>query len=122
MVREIGDQTMINVMKVNCHAATVAFDPEIEMFRGSFVGLTGGADFYARTVEELHREGAESLRFYLEICEKRGIEPYKAYSGKVSTRLTPERHQALEQIATAHGESINQLLNEGADLVIERYA
>lgn len=109
-------------MKINGHAATVAFDPEIEMFRGEFIGLRGGAEFYATSVQDLHREGEISLRVFLDACKEEGIEPYKAYSGKVSARLGAERHQALEQIAAAHGESINHLINEGADLVIQRYA
>ena len=28
------------------YKAVIAYDPEIEMFRGEFVGLNGAADFY----------------------------------------------------------------------------
>ncbi|MFQ6245891.1 toxin-antitoxin system HicB family antitoxin [Yersinia enterocolitica] len=55
-------------------------------------------------------------------CKKDGIEPYKSYSGKVTARLTPERHQALTVTAQATGHSINDLLNEGADMVIQKYS
>jgi len=111
---------MINTLKIDNHVAVITFDPEIEMFRGEFVGLNGGADFYAYSVEELKNEGSTSLTIYLDECRKDGIEPYKNFSGKVTTRLTPERHQALALAAQAHGVSINELLNEGVDLVIEK--
>ena len=113
---------MINVLKIDGHQAVITFDPEIEMFRGEFIGLNGGADFYAYSVEELKKEGAESLRIFLDECRNDGIEPYKSYSGKVTTRLTPERHEALTIAAQATGMSINEMLNEGVDLVIARHS
>ena len=33
------------------YKAVIAYDPEIEMFRGEFVGLNGAADFYASDLE-----------------------------------------------------------------------
>ncbi|MFV8759501.1 toxin-antitoxin system HicB family antitoxin [Yersinia enterocolitica] len=55
-------------------------------------------------------------------CKKDGIEPYKSYSGKVTARLTPERHQALAVTTQATSHSINDLLNEGADMVMQKYS
>ena len=43
------------------YKAVIAYDPEIEMFRGEFVGLNGAADFYAADLEGLKREGKISL-------------------------------------------------------------
>jgi len=39
---------MMNVMEINGVKAVIAFDPEINLFRGEFVGLNGGADFYSK--------------------------------------------------------------------------
>ncbi|EBY9279794.1 TPA: type II toxin-antitoxin system HicB family antitoxin [Salmonella enterica subsp. enterica serovar Denver] len=113
---------MINTLKIDGQQAVITFDPEIEMFRGEFIGLNGGADFYAYSVEELKKEGAESLRIFLDECHKDGIAPYKSFSGKVTTRLSPERHQALTIAAQATGMSINEMLNEGVDLVIQKHS
>ncbi|EJF1946168.1 type II toxin-antitoxin system HicB family antitoxin [Salmonella enterica] len=71
---------MINTLKIDGQQVVITFDPEIEMFRGEFIGLNGGADFYTYSVGELKREGAESLRIFLDECRKDGIEPYKSYS------------------------------------------
>lgn len=34
------------------------------MFRGEFVGLNGGADFYAKDIDSLHKEGEISLKVF----------------------------------------------------------
>ncbi|WP_428945081.1 type II toxin-antitoxin system HicB family antitoxin [Pantoea sp. FN060301] len=75
---------MNNTLKIDGHMAVITFDPEIEIFRGEFVGLNGGADFYAYSVEELKKEGAASLAVFLDECRKDGVEPYKSLSGKVT--------------------------------------
>ncbi len=36
-------------MNIDGYCAIIKYDPEIEMFRGEFSGLNGGADFYAST-------------------------------------------------------------------------
>ena len=56
----------MNTMTINGYQAVIAFDPEIQMFRGEFVGLNGGADFYATDVDGLRHEGEISLRLFLE--------------------------------------------------------
>ncbi|ECO4849272.1 TPA: type II toxin-antitoxin system HicB family antitoxin [Salmonella enterica] len=112
----------MNTLKIGGQQAVITFDPEIEMFRGEFIGLNGGADFYAYSVEELKKEGSESLRIFLDECRKDGIEPYKSFSGKVTTRMSPDRHQALTILAQATGMSINEMLNEGVELVIQKHS
>lgn len=99
---------MNNVMTINGYQAVITFDPEIEMFRGEFLGLNGGADFYAADVGGLHREGETSLRVFLEACQQRGVDPKKHYSGKFVLRLDPEVHEAAAIAAAAHGQSLNQ--------------
>jgi predicted HicB family RNase H-like nuclease len=102
----------MNTMTINSYQAVIAFDPDIQMFRGEFVGLNGGADFYAKDVEGLKHEGETSLRVFLEACERRGIEPRKQFSGKFSLRVDPATHEAAAVAAAAHGQSLNQWATE----------
>ena len=37
-------------MEIEGYRAVIQFDPDIDLFRGEFVGLNGGADFYAPDV------------------------------------------------------------------------
>ena len=39
---------------------------------GEFIGLHGGADFYAKDIDGLRREGETSLRVYLDMCREKG--------------------------------------------------
>jgi predicted HicB family RNase H-like nuclease len=102
----------MNTMTINGYQAVIAFDPEIQMFRGEFVGLNGGADFYATDVDGLRHEGEISLRVFLEACERRGVDPRKHFSGKFSLRLDPATHEAAAIAAAAHGQSLNQWATE----------
>lgn len=99
---------MNNLMMIDGHAAVIAFDPETNLFRGEFTGLSGGADFYARDVAGLRREGAASLRVYLQACAERGIEPLAKASGALNLRVPPELHRAATAAAKASGLSLNQ--------------
>lgn len=61
------------VLDIDGHRAAITFDPEILLFRGEFLELSGGADFYAGTVAALHEEGRNSLRVFLEMCREKAI-------------------------------------------------
>ncbi len=47
---------MKNIMTIESFKAIITYDPEIDMFRGEFVGINGGADFYAKDLKGLRRE------------------------------------------------------------------
>jgi len=98
----------MNTMTINGYQAVISFDPDIQLFRGEFAGLNGGADFYAADVAGLKREGEVSLRVFLEACAQRGIEPRRHFSGKFSLRLDASTHEAAVIAAAAHGQSLNQ--------------
>lgn len=66
---------MNNILEINGYSALIQYDPEIEMFRGKFLELNGGADFYATDLEGLKREGALSLKVFLDMCQEDGVEP-----------------------------------------------
>ena len=57
-------------MEIEGYRAVIEFHPDIEMFRGEFVGLNGGADFYARGIPGLRREGAAFLKVFLDVCKE----------------------------------------------------
>ena len=107
---------MMNVLEFNGVKATIAFDPEINMFRGEFIGLNGGADFYASDIEGLRREGAVSLKVFLEMCAEEGVNPYKKFSGRFNLRLSQELHEKAVILAKASGKSINAWI---ADVIKE---
>lgn len=111
---------MKNVLDIDGYKAVVAFDPDIRMFRGEFLGLSGGADFYAATVEALYEEGRNSLRVFLDMCREKGIEPRRAYSGRFNVRLDPETHAAAAVAAAANDVSLNEWVAKAIDAAARR--
>ena len=103
---------MNNVIEINGEKAVIAFDPEIQMLRGEFVGLNGGADFYAESVHDLIEEGRKSLAVYLEMCREKGIEPRRKFSGKFNVRLDPKLHEAAVLAARAEQKSLNEWISD----------
>ena len=107
-----------NTLDIGGFKAVVNYDPDIDMLRGEFIGLNGGADFYASDIEGLQNEAATSLNVFLEACERHGIEPRKEFSGKFNVRIPPELHRQVVEAATAEGKSLNRwvgdVLNEAA--------
>ena len=102
----------MNVMTVGGYHAKIEYDPELDLFRGEILGLTGGADFYGKTPKELRAEFSKSLAVFLDVCKEQGIEPRRSYSGKFNLRISPELHERLAIAAQAEGKSINALVQE----------
>jgi predicted HicB family RNase H-like nuclease len=102
-------------MVIDGHKAIVQYDPEIDMFRGEFIGLSGGADFYSTDVVGLKSEGSTSLKVYLDMCREKGFEPYKSYSGKFNVRILPELHATAVAVASAKGQSLNEFITEAIE-------
>ena len=99
---------MMNLMEINGYRAIIKYDPEIEMFRGEFIGLNGGADFYADNIKSLKKEASISLHVFLQACKERNIKPQKEYSGKFNVRVPSELHADIVTQAKAEDKSLNQ--------------
>ena len=103
---------MRNTMEIEGYRAVIQFDPDIDMFRGEFIGLNGGADFYAQDIAGLRREGGASLKAFLDMCREDGVEPRRQFSGKFHLRVPPELHAAITVAAAADGKSLNQWVTD----------
>jgi len=102
----------MNVMTLDDYSAKIEYDPELDLFRGEILGLSGGADFYGKNPKELRAEFKRSLQVFLEVCREKGIEPRRHFSGKFNLRISPELHEKLAIAAQAQGKSINALAQE----------
>lgn len=103
---------MKNLMEIEGYKAVIAYNPETNLFRGEFVDLNGGADFYAADVKSLHREGKLSLKVFLDMCREDKVEPRKSYSGKLMVRLPVEVHAKAAASAASEGKSLNTWLTD----------
>lgn len=99
-------------MKFGEYTALISYDADIELFRGEFLSLNGGADFYAKDIQGLQEEGQKSLDTYLQLCEEKGIEPKKHYSGELNLKISPELHEKIAILANTRHKSLDIFLNE----------
>ena len=99
-------------MEIDGYRAVIEFDPDIDMFRGEFLDLNGGADFYAKDVAGLRREGAISLKVFLDMCREDDVEPRKRFSGKFNLRIPPTLHATIAVAAASEGKSLNQWVTD----------
>ncbi|MBT3214172.1 MAG: type II toxin-antitoxin system HicB family antitoxin [Deltaproteobacteria bacterium] len=111
---------MMNILKIDGYRAVIQFDPEIEMFRGEFVGLNGSADFYANDINNLKKEASISLKVFLEMCKEDGVVPQKVYSGKFNVRVPSNLHAEIAEVAIAEGKSLNQWISDTMDQAVHR--
>ncbi len=102
----------MNVMTVDGFNARIEYDPDTDLFRGEILGLNGGADFYGKSPKELRAEFKKSLAVFLEVCQEKGLEPRRSYSGKFNLRIPVELHERLSIVAQAEGKSINTVAQE----------
>lgn len=110
---------MKNIMKFGEYEAVISFDPDISMFRGEFVGLNGGADFYADSIAKLRKEGEVSLKVFLDFAKEKNIEPKKRFSGQFVLRLKPEVHKKYALLAKSKNMSLNQVLASTLESAVE---
>ncbi len=102
----------MNIMEMDGYKAKIDYDPELDQFRGEILGLNGSADFYGKTPASLRKEFKNSLKVFLEVCEEKGIDPIKNYSGKFNLRITSRLHREIAARATAADKSINEWVSE----------
>jgi predicted HicB family RNase H-like nuclease len=102
----------MNVMTIDGYHAKIEYDPELDLFRGEILGLSGGADFYGKNPKELRVEFKRSLQVFFQVCKEKGIEPRRHFSGKFNLRIPAELHEKLAIAAQAQGKSINTLAQE----------
>ena len=86
---------MMNTMTIDGYKAVIKYDPILDTFRGEFIGLNGGADFYGTDIQELKKEGRLSLTSFLDLCESEGIQPTKNIPGSSTSGYPRNSTQKL---------------------------
>lgn len=106
--------TTPNTMVIAEQPAVISYVPELGMFRGKFLGLSGYCDFVSDSIQGLTKEGEISLREYLEDCSATGVEPYvRSEKIKTFTLRYPESFgERLNQAAAENEVSVNSFIVE----------
>jgi predicted HicB family RNase H-like nuclease len=86
------------------------FDADLQIFSGHVIDLRDQIYFEGDSVEALQASMRRAVDHYLKVCESRGEEPARPFSGKLNLRLGSELHRAAAVAAAAEGESLNTWL------------
>ena len=102
----MGTDNMI--MQLKGYVARIEYDEDEKTFRGKVANIRDSIVFVGKTPEELEEDFGEQLKFYFEVCKKRGKEPDRPYSGQFVLRVDPEIHRALAVAADRENKSLNR--------------
>lgn len=103
-------------MQYGDYVARIMLDEARGVLHGRVENMADVISFEGATVEELQKEFEESVKLYLKVCKKRGIEPKRPYSGKFVVRLNPTLHREIAVAADRQGESINKWVERALEL------
>jgi len=94
------------------YRGTVMFSSEDMVFFGTVHGINDTVTFEGETPQELEIAFREAVDDYLDLCERLGKEPEKAYKGQFNVRISPELHRTCAMKAIEEGASLNQIVEK----------
>lgn len=98
-------------LKYKGYTGSVEYSEEDKCLFGKVQGLSKDSITYeGSTVEELTDDFESAIDEYLQLCEEKGIQPRKPYSGVLNVRLSPEVHSAAAMAAQEAGITINAFI------------
>ena len=98
----------MNSMTYNGYTARIEYDDDDGIFVGHLAGIRDIVSFHGSSVNELRKYFREAVDHYLAVCEERGEQPQKPYSGNLMLRISPDIHAAVATASQIKGKSINQ--------------
>jgi len=103
---------MMNTMTYKGYAAKIDYSDEDQCFVGRIAGIRDVIGFHADNVADLRIAFEEAVDDYIAYCTEQGREPLRPASGKISLRISPEVHLAINIAAEVSGKSVNQWIND----------
>jgi predicted HicB family RNase H-like nuclease len=102
------------------YTGVVEFDPDARIFAGHVVDLRDEIYFEGSSVSGLEASMVRAVDHYLSVCESRGEDPDRPFSGNFHLRLGPELHREAAAAAAAQGESLNSWLIRAVESALDR--
>jgi len=98
-------------LKYKGYTGSVEYSEEDKCLFGKVQGMSKDSITYeGQTVEELTADFEGAVDDYLALCEEKGVQPRKPYTGVLNVRLTPEIHSGAAMAASKAGITINAFI------------
>lgn len=98
---------MSSNMTYKGYAAKIEYSDDDLCFVGHVAGIRDVIGFHADNVAGLREAFEEAVDDYIDYCREQGREPLRPASGKISLRISPEIHSAINIAAGVSGKSVN---------------
>lgn len=109
----------MNTLSYKGFIGTVSFSEKDAIFFGRIEGIDGLVNFEGESVQELTIAFHEAVDDYISYCEEKDLPLHKSYSGNLNIRINPETHSRLALKAKQIGISLNALISQSLDNVVE---
>ena len=96
----------MNSMTYNVYTARIEYDDDDGIFVGHLAGIRDIVSFHGSTVNELRGHFHEAADHYLAVCDERGEQPQKPYSGNLMLRIGPDIHAAVATHLRSRGRAL----------------
>lgn len=107
-----------NMFSYKGYYATVEFDAETLMLRGTIHGLRNRVTFESEDVAHVETAFHKTLDDYLESCRETGKDPEKQYKGSLNIRISPELHKKMIILAACEGVSLNTMVEKAMQVYV----
>jgi predicted HicB family RNase H-like nuclease len=98
---------LTNMLNYNGYFAEFGYDDSADAFHGRVIGLNDVIDFYGKTVDELKAEFRNSVDEYVDWCREEGVEPEKAWAGKMTLRPSDDQRRRYFVAAAAQRKTLS---------------
>lgn len=102
----------MSTMTYQGYAAKIEYSDEDKCLVGRIAGIQDVIGFHADNVTDLRLAFEDAVEDYLSYCSEQGREPQRPASGKISLRIQPEVHAAINVAAEVSGKSVNQWISD----------
>lgn len=106
---------MKNLIEYKGYVGSVEFSQDDELFYGKVLGIRALISYEGTTAAELIDDFHAAIDNYLELCQKEGKEPEKAYKGSFNIRISPELHKKIAIYAMEHDITLNNFVEQSLE-------
>ena len=103
---------MNNTIEYKGYVGSVEFSQEDGIFFGKVQGIRALISYEGTNASELLSDFHWAVDAYLELCEREGKEPEKAYKGSFNIRISPDLHKKLAVYTLEHNITLNSFIEQ----------
>ena len=101
---------------------SIEYDEKEECLYGHVQGMRDGLlNYKGKSLTELNKNFKKAVDKYLSECKKKEVSPKRPYNGPLNVRLGPDLHFRAAMTAEWKGITINALIKEAVENLLEKY-